>query len=72
MWFWESFPHIPQVCEGENNGITELRQCISALKESEGSAKASAEVQGDKAWNGPCVLGDLCGNNHMPGVVQHI
>jgi hypothetical protein len=48
----------------------ELKTQVISLGGTERAAQASATSQDQFSWQGPCVLGELCGGSHMPEVCQ--
>jgi hypothetical protein len=54
-------------CKGR---AEELKAQILAPGGEERRAQASAASTGRPSWQGPCVLGELCGGSHMPEVCQ--
>ncbi len=48
----------------------ELKAQILSPRGAEGSSRSPASPPNHPHWLGPCVLGELCGGNHMPEVCQ--
>jgi hypothetical protein len=48
----------------------ELKAQILSPRGAEGTSRSPASPPNHPRWLGPCVLGELCGGNHMPEVCQ--
>jgi hypothetical protein len=46
--------------------IKELRLQVLTPERSRQLAQALAQSRDGATWEGPCLLGDLCGESHMP------
>jgi hypothetical protein len=54
-------------CKGR---AEELKAQILALRGTERTAQPLAASPSQPSWQGPCMLGELCGGSHMPEVCQ--
>ncbi len=48
----------------------ELKSQILSPREAGETAQELATPRSEPSWRGPCILGELCGGNHMPEVCQ--
>ncbi|MFN9897930.1 MAG: hypothetical protein ACK55Z_03860, partial [bacterium] len=47
-----------------------MRTRVLSLEQLEEPAPPAARHAGYPRWSGPCILGDMCGNYHMPEVCR--